>query len=120
MSEAHTLGRNSTSADVELSKYDEENAHDLEASKFDAEKPHETTEESIDIISEAEFEKKNLQRGLSQRHLSMIALAGSIGTGLFLSLGSAIATAGPLGSLLAYLFIGLIVCAVQYGKITLI
>ncbi|TXT06185.1 hypothetical protein VHUM_03658 [Vanrija humicola] len=50
----------------------------------------------------------------------MIALAGSIGTGLFLSLGGSIATGGPLGSLLAYFFIGLIVCAVQFalGEVT--
>lgn len=42
------------------------------------------------------------------------------GTGLFLGLGSSIATAGPLGSLLGYLFVGAIVCAVQYalGEVT--
>jgi len=45
----------------------------------------------------------------------MLALAGSIGTGLFLSLGQAIQRAGPLGSLLAYAVVGFVVCAVQFA-----
>lgn len=45
----------------------------------------------------------------------MLALAGAIGTGLFLSLGTAIQTAGPLGALLGYGTIGLIVCCVQFA-----
>lgn len=40
-------------------------------------------------------EPKQLRRGLKARHLTMIALGGSIGTGLFLASGSAIAEAGP-------------------------
>ncbi|KAK6428993.1 hypothetical protein LTR95_014862, partial [Oleoguttula sp. CCFEE 5521] len=49
-----------------------------------------------------------------------IAIAGAIGTGLFLGLGGSIATAGPLGSLLGYATIGLIVCCVQFalGEVT--
>lgn len=39
------------------------------------------------------------RRGLHQRHIQMIALAGTIGTGLFLSSGKAIARGGPLGAL---------------------
>ncbi|WWD19444.1 hypothetical protein CI109_103904 [Kwoniella shandongensis] len=67
-----------------------------------------------------ENEERDLRRGLAQRHISMIALAGSIGTGLFLSLGGSIQTGGPLGALLGYAFIGLIVCAVQFalGEVT--
>jgi amino acid transporter len=45
----------------------------------------------------------------------MIALAGTIGTGLFLSSGRAIAYAGPLGAFLAYLIIGLAVSSVVCG-----
>ncbi|KAG9241214.1 arginine permease [Calycina marina] len=60
-------------------------------------------------------EGRDLARGLTQRHLSMIALAGAIGTGLFLSLGGSLQTAGPLGALLAYALIGLVVCAVLFA-----
>lgn len=38
---------------------------------------------------------KKMQRGLSNRHLQMIALGGAIGTGLFLGSASAIEMAGP-------------------------
>ncbi|KAI8962061.1 dicarboxylic amino acid permease [Daldinia sp. FL1419] len=60
-------------------------------------------------------EARSLSRGLGQRHLSMIAIAGAIGTGLFLGLGGAIQTAGPLGALLGYAIVGLIVCAVTFA-----
>ncbi|KAJ8123287.1 hypothetical protein ONZ43_g729 [Nemania bipapillata] len=43
-------------------------------------------------------EDRDLKRGLAQRHLSMLGIAGAIGTGLFLGLGSAVQTAGPLGA----------------------
>ncbi|WP_051456907.1 amino acid permease [Brochothrix campestris] len=39
----------------------------------------------------------------------MIAIGGSIGTGLFVASGSAISTAGPGGALLAYIAIGIMV-----------
>ncbi|KAI0477522.1 putative general amino acid permease [Xylariaceae sp. FL0804] len=57
-------------------------------------------------------EKKDLRQGLKQRHIQMIALAGTIGTGLFLSSGKAIGNGGPLGAFLGYLFTGLLCCAV--------
>ncbi|OPA74149.1 gamma-aminobutyrate permease [Paenibacillus selenitireducens] len=50
-----------------------------------------------------------LQRSLKARHLTMIALGGSIGTGLFLASGGAIAQAGPGGALLAYAAVGIMV-----------
>jgi GABA permease len=42
-----------------------------------------------------------LSKTLKPRHLSMIAIAGVIGAGLFVGSGAAIALAGP-GILLAY------------------
>lgn len=42
----------------------------------------------------------------------MIALAGTIGTGLFLGSGKAISRGGPLGALLGYSIIGVLVCGV--------
>lgn len=50
-----------------------------------------------------------LIRGLTARHLTMISLGGSIGTGLFLASGGAISQAGPGGALLAYAAIGIMV-----------
>lgn len=50
-----------------------------------------------------------LQRKLSARHLNMIAIGGSIGTGLFLASGATIASAGPGGALLAYALIGVMI-----------
>ncbi|KAG6049790.1 hypothetical protein E4U17_006725 [Claviceps sp. LM77 group G4] len=60
-------------------------------------------------------EGHHLKRGLAERHLSMLGIAGAIGTGLFLGLGSAVARAGPAGALLGYATIGLVVCAVQFA-----
>lgn len=50
-----------------------------------------------------------LKRSLKARHLSMIAIGGSIGTGLFVASGATISQAGPGGALLAYGLIGLMV-----------
>ncbi|MGM8048992.1 amino acid permease [Listeria monocytogenes] len=50
-----------------------------------------------------------IRRDLKTGHLSMIAIGGSIGTGLFLASGNAIHTAGPGGALVAYVAIGIMV-----------
>lgn len=42
-----------------------------------------------------EKKEKILQRGLSNRHIQLIALGGAIGTGLFLGVGQAAILAGP-------------------------
>ncbi|KAI0482416.1 amino acid permease/ SLC12A domain-containing protein [Xylariaceae sp. FL0804] len=54
-----------------------------------------------------------LERGLSAYHLQFIAIGGTIGTGLFLGSGTALATAGPVGCLVAFLFVGAIVYSVM-------
>ncbi|MFM9280356.1 amino acid permease [Paenibacillus jiagnxiensis] len=51
----------------------------------------------------------SLKKGLKARHMTMIALGGSIGTGLFLASGGAVAQAGPGGALLAYTAVGIMV-----------
>ncbi|KAF9136667.1 hypothetical protein BGX30_010972 [Mortierella sp. GBA39] len=50
-----------------------------------------------------------LQRNLQARHLTMISLGGTIGTGLFLASGSSIKIAGPGYALIAYGLIGTMV-----------
>lgn len=54
-------------------------------------------------------ESHGLRRALKARHLSMIAIGGSIGTGLFVASGATISQAGPGGALLAYMVVGLMV-----------
>ncbi|KAK1834198.1 amino acid permease/ SLC12A domain-containing protein [Podospora conica] len=68
-----------------------------------------------EYVTDVEVETQDLKRGLAQRHLSMMGIAGSIGTGLFLGLGIAVQKGGPLGALLGYAVVGLIVCAVQFA-----
>ncbi|KAF9171285.1 hypothetical protein BGX21_000082 [Mortierella sp. AD011] len=51
-------------------------------------------------------EQKGLKRDLRLRHMIMIAISGTIGTGLFLTSGIIIQQAGPAGALLAYFLVG--------------
>ncbi len=51
----------------------------------------------------------NLSQKLESRHVNMIALGGSIGTGIFLTSGYSIAIGGPGGALIAYLVMAVIV-----------
>ncbi|KAF7919173.1 uncharacterized protein EAE98_009493 [Botrytis deweyae] len=50
-----------------------------------------------------------LARSLSARQVQMIAIGGTIGTGLFLGTGKSLATGGPASILIAYLIVGFIV-----------
>ncbi|MBD8028259.1 amino acid permease [Ureibacillus sp. Re31] len=57
-------------------------------------------------------ENKKLQRGLSNRHIQLIALGGSIGVGLFYGSSATIQMAGP-SILLAYLVGGLVIFTIM-------
>lgn len=50
-----------------------------------------------------------LRRALSARQVQMIAIGGTIGTGLFLGTGKSLATGGPASMLIAYAIVGGIV-----------
>lgn len=54
-------------------------------------------------------ENQKLKRNLSTRMLNMIAIGGSIGTGIFLASGNAIYMAGPGGTMIAFLITGIMV-----------
>ena len=51
-------------------------------------------------------ETNKLKKQLSSRHITMLALGGAIGAGLFKGSGEAIGIAGP-GVLIAFLIIGM-------------
>src|SRR5690606_23461512 len=57
-------------------------------------------------------QSSGLQAGLKNRHLSMIAIGGVIGAGLFVGSSTGIATAGP-GILLSYALVGTLVVLVM-------
>ena len=57
-------------------------------------------------------DQPGLSKSLKPRHLSMIAIAGVIGAGLFVGSGAAIQQAGP-GILVAYAAAGLVVILVM-------
>lgn len=52
------------------------------------------------------FDTGNLKRTLKARHLIMIAVGGSIGTGLFIGSGQALATGGPLAVIIGWAIAG--------------
>ncbi|EGY21745.1 hypothetical protein VD0002_g7493 [Verticillium dahliae] len=56
----------------------------------------------------------NLVRSLKGRHLQMIAIGGSIGTGLFVASGRALANGGPASLLIAFSLVGaMLYCTCQ-------
>lgn len=68
--------------------------------------PHATLEEAhIDYAPTTD----RLRRSLSARQVQMIAIGGTIGTGLFLGTGKSLAVGGPASLLIAYLIVGGIV-----------
>ncbi len=60
-------------------------------------------------------EDSKLERKLKPRQMNMIAIGGAIGTGLFVATGSSISTAGPGGTMIAYMFIGIAVYFMMTG-----
>lgn len=58
-------------------------------------------------------DKTELRRNLKERHMIMIALGGTIGTGLFLASGQALASSGPAGSLVSYFIVSVMVYLVM-------
>ncbi|CAO3664782.1 hypothetical protein G6F70_006018 [Rhizopus microsporus] len=82
---------------------------------MDKEKNYAGSNRSIDIRSDSSTmsPKVGLHRGLKARHIQMIALGGTIGTGLFMASGKAISNGGPGGALVAYAIVGLLVFCVM-------
>ncbi|KAF1850139.1 uncharacterized protein K460DRAFT_272880 [Cucurbitaria berberidis CBS 394.84] len=71
----------------------EKNTHDVSSSPESHARLHPQNED-------------HLRRSLSARQVQMIAIGGTIGTGLFLGTGKALATGGPASLLLCYSIVG--------------
>lgn len=54
-------------------------------------------------------EGTRLKKDLKARHTSMIALGGSLGTGLLIGTGTSLVTAGPASMVISYGFVGILV-----------
>ncbi|OJJ45215.1 hypothetical protein ASPZODRAFT_133840 [Penicilliopsis zonata CBS 506.65] len=62
-----------------------------------------------ETIHDGDVQNERLARQLTSRQVQMIAIGGTIGTGLYLGTGKALATGGPASMLLAYSICGAIV-----------
>nr|GAT48772.1 predicted protein [Mycena chlorophos] len=74
---------------------------------------------SGDIVTEeaihGDADAGHMHRSLKGRQVSMIAIAGTLGTGLFLGSGKALTNGGPVGALLGYLIVGGLVGLMMYA-----
>lgn len=70
------------------------------------------TPTTISTLDDDQEKQQDVKRELKKRHISMIALGGTIGTGLFLGIARPLIIAGPIGALIAYLFMGTVVFSV--------
>ncbi|RAR01742.1 tryptophan permease [Stemphylium lycopersici] len=69
----------------------------------------ETAPDSLGRTPSHVINEDRLRRSLSARQVQMIAIGGTIGTGLFLGTGKALATGGPASLLICYSIVGFIV-----------
>ncbi|KAK4504181.1 hypothetical protein PRZ48_005097 [Zasmidium cellare] len=95
--------------------------HCSKAFDIDMEKTNGTNGPIHPVVSTAVGEAEDihptqgLERGLKSRHAQMIALGGTIGTGLFVGSGQALAMGGPLILLLSYIAISVFLYGVATG-----
>lgn len=64
-------------------------------------------------VEDGKHEGIRLKKDLEARHVSMIAIGGSLGTGLLIGTGTSLAVAGPAAILIAYAFVGTLVYVVM-------
>ena len=67
-----------------------------------------TEQNNVSLNPKAPEQGERLHRGLSNRHIQLIAIGGAIGTGLFMGSGRAISVAGP-SVIFVYMLIGAVI-----------
>ncbi|KAJ9215655.1 hypothetical protein DTO166G4_2761 [Paecilomyces variotii] len=68
--------------------------------------PHQESVLSSEHAPQEHVVADKLARKLTARQVQMIAIGGTIGTGLFLGTGKSLATGGPASMLIAYAIVG--------------
>ena len=87
----------------------------------DIEKSHEYPNEKVfdqghgEIVTEDHGADSELQRRLSTRHITMIALGSSIGMGLWLGSGTSLTSGGPASIFLGYILSGTMIWSVSHS-----
>ncbi|TID30578.1 hypothetical protein CANINC_000933, partial [Pichia inconspicua] len=77
-----------------------------------SEKKHLDDNFDIETASVTEGSYREVKRGLKPRHVSMIAIGGTIGTGLFIGTSTPLHEAGPVNTLISYCFFGILAWSV--------
>lgn len=75
----------------------------------DAERDPSNLETTMSNVEGSSAETGQLKREFKERHVSMIAVAGAIGTGLIIGSGTGLVRGGPASLLIAYTIIGAVV-----------
>ncbi|EQB59508.1 amino acid permease [Colletotrichum gloeosporioides Cg-14] len=86
-----------------------ENVAKFGKSVNDAERDPSNLETSMSNTEGSSAETGQLKREFKERHVSMIAVAGAIGTGLIIGSGTGLVRGGPASLLIAYTIIGAVV-----------
>ena len=78
--------------------------------------PNQKNESNVDVeTGNIKIAESPLARRLKGRHLQMIAIGGSIGTGLFVGSGNALKAGGPAALLIAFGLIGMMLYCVVHA-----
>jgi len=97
-----------------MSDHFDEKASDIEKTSL-GEKHYAQGAASHDVrVVDGSTSDPHMHRALKGRQVSMIAIAGTIGTGLFLGSGKAIANGGPVGAVIGYTIVGCLVGMMMY------
>lgn len=116
MSEKEEESRSVIENESGLSKYTDCNGEGTKWENFKASFKRPIEEQKGDLGAMDDIEKANvgaskapLLRDLKNRHLQMIAIGGSVGTGLLIGSGSSLRTGGPAALLIAWGLVGTMV-----------